>query len=119
MVQTILDTKPAYYFDPNATYIIAGGLGGLGRSVARWMARRRAMNLILLSRYGPRNDVAFDLIHELTTQGVHVEAPACDVVSTSSMLTMLGQCKNTMPPVKGCIQATMVLRVRDTDPRFT
>lgn len=31
---------PRYKSDLNASYLIEGGLGGLGRSVARWMAVR-------------------------------------------------------------------------------
>lgn len=27
--QTILDIKPTWYFEENATYLISGGLGGL------------------------------------------------------------------------------------------
>ncbi|PWY83393.1 KR-domain-containing protein, partial [Aspergillus heteromorphus CBS 117.55] len=42
-------TKPLYTFPANASYIIAGGLGGLGRSFARWMASRGARYPILLS----------------------------------------------------------------------
>ncbi|KAL3469693.1 KR-domain-containing protein [Aspergillus californicus] len=42
--------RPAYTFAANACYLTAGGLGGLGRCIARWMVRRGACHLILLSR---------------------------------------------------------------------
>lgn len=34
--------KLGSFFDPNGTYVIAGGLGGLGGSMARNMASRDA-----------------------------------------------------------------------------
>lgn len=61
------------------TYVIAGGLGGLGRSIARWIVGRGAKYLILLSRSGPRTDAAKALLHELALGGVYVKAPACDI----------------------------------------
>ncbi|KAI0840156.1 KR-domain-containing protein [Hypoxylon sp. FL0890] len=72
---------------PNASYLAVGGLGGLGRAMIKWMVEKGAKHLILLSR------------SELVTRGVHVIAPKCDVSSTE-----------TMPPIKGCINAAMVLQ---------
>jgi hypothetical protein len=34
----------------DASYVLAGGYGGLGRSLARWMASGGATSLIILSR---------------------------------------------------------------------
>ena len=89
--------------------MIAGGLGGLGRSTARWMVSRGARNLILLSRSGAHSDAAMALVEELTTAGVHVETPRCDITVVNSLHTALRDC-TTMPPIKGCIQACMQLR---------
>ena len=91
--------------------MISGGLGGLGRSAARWMASRGARYLILLSRSGPRSEVALALLQELRNQGVHVEAPACDVTLKDTLAAVIEKCKEVMPPIKGCIQGTMVLKV--------
>ena len=91
--------------------MISGGLGGVGRSAARWMATRGAKNIILLSRSGPRTDAARKLIEELRAQGVKVESLICDVTCTDSLSTDLAHCTQTMPPIRGCIQGTMVLKV--------
>ena len=106
----IIATKPEYYFDSNASYIIAGGLGGLGRSTAKWMASRGAKNLILLSRSGARSNAAIEFVKELRAMEVHVDASPCDVTDAKSLHDTLTRCARTMPPVKGCIQATMQLR---------
>ena len=107
--QVFLKPKPAYKLDSGATYLIAGGLGGLGRSAARWMATHGARNLVLLSRSGPRTEAAITLLTELEGMGVCVKAPRCDIACASSLSTALTECA-WMPPIKGCLQATMVLR---------
>lgn len=108
-MKTFLQPRPSLELDPNATYLIAGGLGGLGRSAARWMAGKGARNLILLSRSGPNSSVASDLLKELKGRGVNVATPKCDVSCPESLSIALKQC--TLPPFKGCLQGTMVLRV--------
>lgn len=76
------------------------------------MASKGARHLILLSRSGPKQESHLTLLDELRAQGVQVEAPACDVAVALSLSRTLSQCEATMPPIKGCIQAAMVLRVR-------
>lgn len=106
----VINTKPEYYFSENSSYVIAGGLGGLGRSAARWMASRGARNLILLSRSGARSEAAVALIEELNGMGVHVEASPCDVTDADLLSTVLARCAETIPPIRGCIQASVQLR---------
>ncbi|KAF4334054.1 polyketide synthase [Fusarium beomiforme] len=102
--------KPTYYFDPEASYLLSGGLGGLGRSAARWMTSRGAKNLILLSRSGTTRPAAQKLIKDLAAAGVTVSAPQCDVSDRAALERVLDDCAKTMPPIKGCIQGSMVLK---------
>jgi len=110
VVRATLETKPSFFLEANATYVIAGGLGGLGRSVARWMADRGAKNLVLLSRSGPRTEEARVFLAELKHRGVRAEAPACDVTDLDAMRKVFNIDLADMPPVKGCIQGSMVRR---------
>lgn len=103
---------PACRLKSNATYVIAGGLGGLGRSVARWMAGQGAKNLILLSRRGPVQDAAKQLVQELEATCDKIATPACDVTDSEALRDVIDKCLETMPPVRGCIQGSMVLKVR-------
>lgn len=91
--------------------MIGGGLGGLGRSIAEWMVSRGAKNLVLLSRSGARGPKAIALLRNLEAEGARVETPACDMADASAMKFVLDRCAETMPPIMGCIQASMVLRV--------
>ena len=101
-------------FDPNSTYLIAGGLGGLGRNIAQWMVRFGAKHLILLSRSGPRKE-ELEFIRKLRNQGVQVHAPPCDTSYSSQLKSVLDQCSH-MLPIRGCIQAAVVLEVSRSDP---
>lgn len=103
--------KPTYDFDANATYVISGGLGGLGRSTARWMASRGAKHLLLLSRFGPVHDSAKELLADLGALGVDVFAPPCDVSDEFALKRVLDECSSRMPSIRGCIQGSMVLKV--------
>lgn len=75
------------------------------------MMRKGVKNLILPSRSGPNSRAAIDLVEELTRNGVNVEAPVCDVSLIESVSDMIDSCAKTMPPIKGCMNAAMVLQV--------
>ncbi|KAL8769661.1 MAG: hypothetical protein Q9209_004458 [Squamulea sp. 1 TL-2023] len=94
-----------YMFDANATYLISGGLGGLGRCIARWMTSRGARNLVLLSRSGPRSTAAHEMLAELTSHGIRVETPPCDAADLEALRLAVCEISKSMPPIKGCIQA--------------
>jgi NADPH:quinone reductase-like Zn-dependent oxidoreductase len=117
-VPTIIQPKMGSLFDRNKTYVIAGGLGGIGRSISRWMVDQGARNFILLSRSGPNNSLAKTLIKELEDQGANIMAPVCDVSNTALLKSTLNDALKTLPSIGGCIQAAMVLRVSRDLPRF-
>ncbi|KAL8721434.1 MAG: hypothetical protein Q9225_001879 [Loekoesia sp. 1 TL-2023] len=106
----LLLTLPTWHFDENATYVISGGLGGLGRSIVRWMVGRKAKYLLLLSRSGANGEAAATLLKELEDTGVHAEIPLCDISSEEVLISVLARYTKTLPPIKGCIQASMVLK---------
>ena len=75
------------------------------------MVERGARNLILLSRSGPRSEAAKKMVHELQAQGAQIATPTCNVADELALSTALKRCAKTMPPIMGCIQASMVLKV--------
>lgn len=98
-------------FDPNASYVVVGGLGGCGRAILRWMANKGATNIIVPSRSGASSQAAKDIVAELAAKAVRVIATRCDASSTADLSSLLQDCAEIMPPVKGCINAAMVLQV--------
>ncbi|KAJ5365115.1 hypothetical protein N7517_008001 [Penicillium concentricum] len=98
------------HFDPRASYVLAGGYGGLGRSLARWMASRGATSLIILSRSSASSPEKTELISDLDKLGCKVHSLVCDVADVSSLQQLPGEAFSHLPAIKGCIQGSMVLR---------
>ncbi|OBR04783.1 Beta-ketoacyl synthase domain-containing protein [Colletotrichum higginsianum IMI 349063] len=97
-------------FRPDATYVIAGGSGGLGRCIAEWMARSGARNILMLSRSGDRKRTVRELLGRLEKQGVRAAAMECDVGDEAQLLACLDRCRaESWPRVRGVVQGAMVL----------
>ena len=90
---------------------MAGGLGGIGRSILRWMVTRGAKHLLVPSRSGAVSAAASGVVRELSEQNVVVSTPQCDVSSKDALSQMLVESGKTLPPIRGCIVATMALNV--------
>ncbi|KAI1483080.1 putative polyketide synthase [Daldinia eschscholtzii] len=101
---------PAHLYS-DATYVIVGGTGGLGGSIAYWMAESGAKNILLLSRSGASKISVSNLLARLGSQGVRVDAWACDVADENQLQKCLDRCKTeNWPAIRGMIQGAMVLR---------
>lgn len=99
-------------FSPDASYVLVGGVGGIGCSIARWMADHGAKNVIILSRSAGRSEQAAALARELGQVGCRVKAVSCNVSCGSSLASSLRQCQEDgLPPIRGIIQGAMVLKV--------
>lgn len=103
--------KPAQLLKADATYILIGGTGGLGRSMARWMVSRGARHLVLVSRSGSATGKVKELIDEVASVGAEVVVRRCDVASPESVNDLVQNNLEGLPPVKGVIHGAMVLRV--------
>lgn len=103
-------------FKKDRTYVVAGGLGGLGKVITTWMVQRGAQHLMLLSRSGARDDETKLFLAELQDKDIDVVAPVCDIGDEQALDEVLGHYCAQMPPFGGCVQATMVLQVSLCDP---
>jgi NADPH:quinone reductase-like Zn-dependent oxidoreductase/SAM-dependent methyltransferase len=108
-LQAVMEPRPRLLFCETATYVIAGGFGGLGRSIARWMTTRGARNLLLLSRSTVKEAQAESFMLEMESRCVRIEAARCDISSREQLQDILDS--TDLPPIRGCIQASMVLKV--------
>jgi NADPH:quinone reductase-like Zn-dependent oxidoreductase/SAM-dependent methyltransferase len=116
MVPVVPRSTTPYQFEHDATYVLAGGYGGLGRSLARWMASRGAKNLIFLSRSSASSPEKREMVTDLKRIGCKVINHTCDVSDRSSLEALSGNQFSHLPPIKGCIQASMVLKVSPHHP---
>ncbi|MGC0374056.1 SDR family NAD(P)-dependent oxidoreductase [Streptomyces sp. SAI-229] len=93
--------------DGEGTYLITGGLSGLGAATARLLADRGARHLALLSRSGPDAPDAPALLRELTDRGVHATAHAADVTDETALRRVLDAVDATGHPLRGVVHAAM------------
>lgn len=96
---------------PDASYVLVGGVGGLGRSIAHFLIDHGAKNLILLSRSAGNAEKSGAFVAELRETGCRVKAVSCDVSKAEDLTGALRTCEaEGLPPVRGVIQGAMVLR---------
>lgn len=96
---------------PDATYIISGGTGGLGRSITRWLSTQGARNIVLASRSGMSQTSTCELVDELKGQGVKVIVYACDIGEEEQVAKAIKDIQETMPPIRGVLHGAMVNQV--------
>ncbi|EGP90777.1 putative polyketide synthase [Zymoseptoria tritici IPO323] len=89
---------------PDASYLVVGGGGGIGKKTCEWLAKRGARSLIVLSRNTPEGTGSWDSI----PKECHIRDVACDVSDRSKLEAALATCDD-MPPIRGVIHAGMVL----------
>ena len=99
-----------YSLQPDATYVISGGLGGIGRSLAAWMVAKGARSLAFLSRSGKITDPVQKMITNLESDNCSVRIYTCDVSDKARVAQVMEECRVTLPPIKGCIQGAMTLK---------
>ncbi|KAL9030209.1 MAG: hypothetical protein Q9196_001643 [Gyalolechia fulgens] len=95
---------------PDATYLITGGTGGVGRALASWMIKKGARNLVLLGRSGASSAKVIQLLKRYEGTQVRVRALACDVSSRSDMIRTVEALRD-LPRVRGVIHGALDLRV--------
>ncbi|QRK92240.1 type I polyketide synthase [Saccharopolyspora erythraea] len=89
----------------DGTYVITGGLGGLGLAVSAWLADRGARHLVLTGRRGIATPEAERAVADLTGRGVEVRVEQADVGDRDLMEGVFERVRAQMPPVRGIIHA--------------
>ncbi|KAK7729681.1 Type I Iterative PKS [Diaporthe eres] len=96
---------------PDATYVLIGGTGGLGRSMTRWMVSNGAMNIVLVSRSASASGKVKELMNDLrATAGANILLRRCDVADKSSVDALFRSGMTDLPPVRGVVHGSMVLK---------
>ncbi|WP_437996726.1 SDR family NAD(P)-dependent oxidoreductase [Sorangium sp. So ce185] len=93
---------------PDGTYLIVGGLGGLGLSLARWMVDRGARHLVLAGRSGA-SDEARRAVDALEARGARVTAAQADASRREQVAELLAAIDRRGPPLRGVVHAAMVI----------
>ncbi|KFY24016.1 hypothetical protein V491_02322 [Pseudogymnoascus sp. VKM F-3775] len=108
-VKVISRPRPVSLSNSGATYVIAGGLGGIGSAIAAWMMEKGAKNLVLISRSVESHPNAADLLRSATTQRCNLQIRNCDISDEGDLVRLFNDCSKTLPRIQGVINAAMVL----------
>ena len=91
---------------PDATYVVTGGAGALGRIVATYLAERGARHITLLSRSAVLPEATVETIRTIEQRGVHVTTASVDVTDERQVTAWLSdRTRAGRPPVRGVIHA--------------
>jgi acyl carrier protein len=97
----------AVKFLPDATYLVTGGLGGLGLRTAEWMATQGARHLVLVGRSVPSPEALAGMAR-ITASGATAYPARADVASRADLAALLAGIPATRP-LRGILHAAGVL----------
>lgn len=98
----------------DATYLVTGGTGGLGRALASWMIKKGARSVVLLGRSSTRSAKVMELLNRYEGTDVCIRAIACDVGSRTDLVRTAEVLKD-LPTVRGVIHGALYLRVSQSE----
>lgn len=110
VLPVLADSIQSNSLDPDAVYLMVGGLGGAGRSLATLLARLGAKKLCILSRSGSKSQHAVSHLEMLRDLGVQANIYECDVGDESSLHRAVERCNSELGEIKGVIQGAMSLQ---------
>ena len=96
-------------FREDGTYLLTGGLGGLGLVLAEWMVERGARNLVLVGRSGATSAAAKEALAAMQARGASVMVAEADVGSEVDVARVIGDVSAAMPPLRGIMHLAAVL----------
>ncbi|MYT33825.1 MULTISPECIES: type I polyketide synthase [unclassified Streptomyces] len=103
----------------NATYLITGGLGGIGLRLAERLTARGAQHLLLIGRRSTPDQEQEVGLKQLRASGADVAYAAVDVADETALRTLLAErAAEGRPPVAGVAHAAGVIEyqaLNDTD----
>ncbi|HET7166043.1 MAG TPA: SDR family NAD(P)-dependent oxidoreductase [Pseudolabrys sp.] len=92
----------------DATYLVTGGLGMLGRSVAKWLVSQGAKHLVLTGR-NASSEAAQELLSAAELNGATIRVVAADISRGEDVRRLMQTISSDFPPLKGVVQSAGVL----------
>lgn len=108
----VVPRAPIAKLRADASYLLVGGTGGIGRSLAHWMASHGARNIVVLSRSARQSGKSDAFLAGLREVGCRAVAISCDVADKSDFERVLRACEteHKFPPIRGVVNSAMALK---------
>ncbi|KAH7316499.1 hypothetical protein B0I35DRAFT_479336 [Stachybotrys elegans] len=94
----------------DGTYLLIGGLGGLGRSITKLLISHGARHVAFVSRSGASSHAAQSWVDDLREKDVDVRVYQVDICDSAALSTAMDQICLEMPPIHGVFQCAAVIR---------
>jgi NADPH:quinone reductase-like Zn-dependent oxidoreductase/acyl carrier protein len=107
--QVAVPTAADFTLPADGTYLITGGLGGLGLALAAWMVDRGCRHLALLSRHGAQSPAQHAALAALQEAGAEVEVITADVAQRAEVAAALAALRARLPALRGIVHAAGVV----------
>ncbi len=91
------------------SYLVVGGLGGLGLNVACWLAQRGAGRVVLMGRSGVNEAQQRETLDALATSGTHITVARGDITSQTDLESVLETIRNAGEPLAGVFHLAGIL----------
>jgi acyl transferase domain-containing protein/surfactin synthase thioesterase subunit/acyl carrier protein len=91
----------------SGTYLITGGLGGLGLTIVSWLVDKGAKNIAIVSRHSPSED-ARKLIETKMAKGVNISTFEVDIAQEQDVKKLFIEL-SSMPKLAGIVHAAGIL----------
>ena len=108
LARTNQQSRQALPIPENGSYLITGGLGGLGLKVADWLAGQGAKHLILIGR-STASETARNEINRLEKAGTRVTVMSADVSKQDDIAQVFATIKASAQPLRGVVHTAGVL----------
>ena len=92
----------------DATYLVTGGLGMLGRSAAKWLIRKGAKHLVLTGR-NASPEAAQEVFSAAEIKSAAIHVVAADISREEDVSRLMQTISNELPPLKGVVHSAGVL----------
>jgi acyl transferase domain-containing protein/acyl carrier protein len=99
---------PATGIRADGTYLVSGGLSGVGLETARWLATKGAGRLVLFGRRGLTRE-AEPALAEMRAAGAEVWAEQLDVADRAGLSALLSRVRASGFPLRGVIHSAGTL----------
>ncbi|MBZ0285295.1 MAG: type I polyketide synthase [Anaerolineae bacterium] len=101
------DATP-FEWHSDGTYLITGGLRGLGLLFAEWLVEQGVKHLMLMGRSGASPDTQ-QTLNKLEQKGAQIIVARADVSSYDELSRVFADIQSNMPPLRGVIHSAAVL----------
>ncbi|MEW2554350.1 SDR family NAD(P)-dependent oxidoreductase [Streptomyces zhihengii] len=92
----------------DGSYLLTGGLGALGLSLAEYLAEHGAGALVLLGRSAPGPEAAAR-VEALRAAGTRVVTERCDAADADAVRAVLARVRADLPPLRGVVHLAGLL----------